>query len=133
MLKIIVGVFMVLHGLVHLLYLGQRQRFFELQPGLVWPDGAWAFSRLLGDVTTRKLAGVLLVLAAMGFVAGGVGILAGQDWWRLLVVGAAVLSAVLYILMWNGYLQQLDDQGIIGILINVAILAAVLVLRWPKF
>ena len=133
MLKIIVGVFMVLHGLVHLLYLGQSQRFFELQPGLVWPDGAWAFSRFLGDEATRKLAGVLLVLAAIGFVAGGVGILAGQVWWRMLIVGAAALSTVLYILMWNGQWQRLDDQGAIGILINMAILAAILLLRWPKF
>ena len=133
MLKIIVGVFMVLHGLVHLLYLGQSQRFFELQPGLVWPDGAWAFSRFLGDEATRKLAGVLLVLAAIGFVAGGVGILAGQVWWRMLIVGAAALSTVLYILMWNGQWQRLDDQGAIGILINMAILGAILVLRWPRF
>jgi uncharacterized membrane protein YphA (DoxX/SURF4 family) len=132
-LRIIVGVFMVLHGLVHLLYVGQSQRFFELQPGLVWPDGAWAFSRFLGDEAIRNLASVLLILVTIGFVTGGVGILAGQDWWRRLVVGAAVLSAALYILMWNGHLQRLNDQGIIGILINMAILAAVLILRWPKF
>jgi hypothetical protein len=133
MFRVIVGIFMVLHGLVHLLYVGQSQRFFELQPGLAWPDGAWAFSRFLGDEATRNLASVLLVLATIGFVAGGVGIFVKQDWWRLLVVGAAVLSAALYILMWNGHLQRLNDQGIIGILINMAILVAVLVLRWPKF
>ncbi len=131
MLRIIVGIFIVLHGLVHLLYFGQSAKYFELQPGLTWPDGAWAFSRLLGDEATSKLASVLLVLAAVGFVAGGVGILAGQAWWRSPVVGAAVLSAVLYILLWNGQLQRLNDQGIFGILINVAILIVVLVLRWP--
>jgi hypothetical protein len=30
-------------------------------------------------------------------------------------------------------MQKLDDQGAIGVLINVAILVAVLVLRWPDF
>lgn len=43
MLRIIVGVFIVLHGLVRLLYFGQSQRFFKLKPGLVWPDGSWGF------------------------------------------------------------------------------------------
>lgn len=133
MVRIIFGIFIVLHGLVHLLYLGQSQGAFELQPGLTWPDGAWAFSRVVGDETARKLASVLLVLAAIGFVAGGVGILAGQAWWRSPVVGSAVLSAILYILLWNGQVQRLDDQGAFGILINIAILIAVLVLRWPHF
>ena len=133
MLRIIFGVFMVLHGLVHLLYYGQSRRLFELQRGMVWPEGAWAFSRLLGDGTTRWLASMACVLAAAGFVAGGTGILAGQAWWRPTVVGAAAFSAVIFVLFWDGGLHKLDNQGAIAILINVAILIAVLILRWPAF
>jgi hypothetical protein len=133
MLAFIVSVFIVLHGLVHLLYFGQSWRLFELQPGMVWPDGAWAFSRLLGDQVTRWLASITCVLAAIGFVAGGAGILTRQAWWRPTVVGAAVFSSVLFILFWNGGLQKLDSQGAIAILINIAILIAVLVLRSPNF
>jgi hypothetical protein len=133
MLRLIVGVFMVLHGLVHLLYLGQSARYFELQPGMLWPDGSWAFSRLLGDETARLLANIFLVLAAMGFVAGGAGIFVRQGWWRPVVVGAAAFSAVIFILFWDGGWQHLNDKGGIGILINLAILVAVLVLRWPNF
>jgi hypothetical protein len=133
MLRIIFGVFMVLHGLVHLLYFGQSQRFFELQPGLVWPDGSWAFSVLLGDERTRLMASASCVLAAIGFVAGGVGILAGQAWWRSPVVASAAFFTVMLILLWNGQMQRLHDQGAIGVLINIVILAAVLVLRWPDF
>ena len=132
MVKVIFGVFMVLHGLVHLLYVGQSQRVFELQPGMVWPDGSWAFSGLVGDETGRKLASLLLVLAAIGFVIGGAGIFVRLSWWRVVIVGAAILSTALYILFWNGTLQNVDDQGAIGILINVAILAAVLIFRWPN-
>lgn len=132
MLRIVFGVFMVLHGLVHLLYFGQSLRSFELQPGLVWPDGSWAFAKLLGDEATRLLAGVSCVLAAIGFVAGGVGILAGQIWWRITVVGAAVFFTVMLILLWDGQMQRLGDKGLFGVLINVAILVAVLILRWPS-
>ena len=133
MVRIIVGVFIVLHGLVHLLYFGQSQGLFELQPGLVWPDGSWAFSKLLGDERTRLLASVSCVLAAIGFVAGGAGILAGQAWWRLLVVGSAAFSGFMLILLWNGQMQKLGEKGAFGVLINGAILIAVLILGWPDF
>jgi hypothetical protein len=133
MIRIMVGVFMVLHGLVHLLYFGQSAKYFELKPGMVWPDGAWAFSKLLGDKATGNLASISLILAAIGFVAGGVGIFFGQAWWRPLVVIAAAFSSIVYILFWNGSMQNLDGQGGVGILINLAILIAVLILRWPDF
>ena len=131
MLKIVFGVFLVLHGLVHLLYVGQSQRLFELQPGMAWPDGSWAFSRLLGEGGARSLASGFLVLAAAGFVGAGAGVLAGQAWWRPAVVAAAAFSAALFVLFWDGGLQNLDDKGAFALLINVAILAAVLVFQWP--
>lgn len=131
MSRFIVGVFIVLHGLVHLLYSGQSRRLFELQPGMAWPDGSWAFVKLLGDETARLLASVLYTLAAIGFVVGGVGILAKQAWWRPATIGSAIFSAVIVILFWNGQLQKLNDQGLIALIINTAILVALLVLRWP--
>ena len=133
MLRFIVAAFIVLHGLVHLLYFAQSRRLFELQPGMVWPDGSWAFSRLLGDETTRWLAGLACTLAAIGFVVGGTVILLGQDWWRPVVVAAAAFSATVFLLFWNGKTQKLAQQGAIAILINLAILFYVLVLQWPDF
>lgn len=131
MWKFIFGAFLILHGLVHMLYFGHSRRLFELAPGLGWPDGSWAFSRLLSVETARLLASVLLALAAVGFVVGGIGILAGLGWWRSLVTGSAALSIAIYLLFWNGQMTRLPDQGVIAILINLAILAAVLILRWP--
>lgn len=133
MLKFIVAIFFVLHGLVHLLYCGQSQRAFELQPGMVWPDGAWAFSRVLGEANTRLLATVLLALAALGFVAAGVGLLASWAWWRPVVVVAAVVSALIFVLFWDGAWQALANKGLVAIVINAAILAAVLLFQWPDF
>jgi hypothetical protein len=132
MIRIIFGLFLVLHGFVHLLYFGQSARYFELQPGMVWPDGAWAFSKLLGDGSTRTLASIFLVLAALGFVAGGAGILLKQAWWRPVIISVAAFSAVIYLLLWDGALQNLDDKGLIAILINAAILAALLLFQWPN-
>lgn len=133
MLSILFGIFFVLHGIVHILYFGQSVRYFELQPGMAWPDGSWAFSRLLGDAGSRNLASVLLVLAAVIFVIGGIGIFAKQAWWRLVILAAAVFSSVIYLLFWDGSWGHLDNKGGVGILINLAILLALLVFRWPKF
>jgi hypothetical protein len=121
----------VLHGLVHLLYLGQSARRFELKPGLVWPDGSWVFSKPLGDKATRNLASISCGLAAIGFIVGGAGLLISQIWWRPLVAISAVFSAVLFILFWNGKVQKLDAQGMVGVLIALAILLVVFVLQWP--
>lgn len=128
MASFIFGVLLVLHGLVHLLYFGQSARYFDLRPGMVWPDGSWAFSRLLGDGTTRSLASIVLILVSLGFLLGGAGVFSRQPWSRPAVMAAAAFSTILYLLFWDGKIQALDDQGGIGLLINLAILAALLIL-----
>jgi hypothetical protein len=120
------AIFFVLHGLVHLLYFAQSRRIFELQPDLVWPDGSWAFSKLLGNETTRRLACLMCILAAFGMIVGGIGVFLEQDWWHPMVVSAAGLSAAGYILFWNGKIQELSNQGAIGLLIDLALLALLL-------
>ena len=85
-------------------------------------------ARYLTSVCTGSL-----ILAAAGFVIGAMGIFTGQSWWRTVVVISAAFSGALYILFWNGRWQHMDAQGGIGILIDVAILAAVLIFRWPQF
>lgn len=124
MIRILFGVFVVLHGLVHLLYFGHSARLFEMQPGMVWPDGSWLFSKLVGDVTARTLANGSLILAAISLVVGGAGMIFKQAWSQPVLTGAAIFSTLIYILFWNGKMQNLDTQGGIGILINLAILAS---------
>jgi hypothetical protein len=95
------GIFLILHGLVHLLYFAQSWRLFELRPNMVWPNGAWALSHVLGDEATRRLASIALVVAAAGFVAGALGLFIQQAWWRPVVVGSAAWSTLIYILCWG--------------------------------
>lgn len=131
-MRILFGIFILLHGLVHLLYFGHSIRLFELKPGLAWPAGSWAFSKLLGDITARNLASISLILATAGLIVGSIGIFGGYSWWRPLVVGVAIFSSVVFILMWNGRLQNLDGQGWVGVLINLALLLAILIFHWPQ-
>jgi len=126
LIVILLGIFLILHGLVHLLYAGQSWRLFELRPGMLWPDGSWLFSKLTGEAATRFLASISLALAALGFVAGGVGLFLNQDGWRPVAVGAAVLSTAIFIVFWDGKLQSLDEKGGVGVLVNLAILVFLL-------
>ncbi len=132
MLRIAIAIFFMLHGLVHLLYAGHSAGMFELSSGLTWPEGSWAFSRLLGDGATRGLAASLSVLAAVIFVVGGGALLFKQAWWRPAILGAAAFSGVVYLLLWDGGLARLDDKGGVGLLINLAILAALVIFQWPS-
>lgn len=131
MLRILSGVFLMMHAVVHLLYLGQSSRMFELQTGMKWPDGSWLFARLLGNEPTRVLASVILFLVALALMAGALGLFLTQAWWRPVVVCAAALSAIAYFLLWDGAMQDLPGKGAVGVLISLAILVAVLIFRWP--
>jgi hypothetical protein len=130
--RFIIGLFIILHGFVYSLFVAQSQRLFELRPGMIWPDDSWFFSRILGEQATRWLASISFILAAIAFVAGGIGLILEQAWWRPIVVGAAIFSSVISVLFWDGRRRQLGAQGGIGLLINLVILAVLLFLGLPS-
>ena len=130
-MQIVFGIFLALHGLVHLLYAAHSRRALELQPDLRWPDDSWVFSALLGDRGIRALAAGCCALAMIGFVAGGVGTLLRQSWWRSAVLASTALSAAMVVAFWDGHLRRLDDQGLIALLLDGLILFLLVVLRWP--
>ncbi|MGB8982771.1 MAG: hypothetical protein WCC12_12915 [Anaerolineales bacterium] len=131
MLTSVTGALFVLHGLVHVLYAGQSSQFFELRRRMTWPDASWAFSKLFGDERIRQVGTIALTLTALGFVAGGLGLFLGQGWWRPFALGAALLSSVIFILLWDGKFLALPDQGLIGLLINLGILFVISIWKWP--
>lgn len=75
------------------------------------------------------LASVAYVLVAPGFAVGGLGYGIRADWWEEDVNGAAVLSAVTIVVLWDGQFDLLVEKGAVGVLIDVAILVAVVALR----
>jgi hypothetical protein len=77
------------------------------------------------------LASVACAVAALAFVVAGVALLLRQGWWRPVVVSAAAFSTLILALLWNGRMEKLADQGAVAVLINAAILVAVLAVRWP--
>jgi hypothetical protein len=125
--RILLGIFIILHGLVHLWYFTLSQRLVPFEPEMGWTGRSWLLTGILGDNTARTIASVLFVLATFGFVAGGVGYLADLAWWRTVLIVSAVLSAVTTLIFWDGSAQYIVQKGLLGFLIDIGILLWLLV------
>jgi len=122
-LGLAVAVFLVLHGVVHLWYVVLSQGWVEVEDAMGWNGQSWLLSDLLAEGTILSLASVLYVLVAVGFLAGGLGYGLGRDWATPVLVGAAVLSTVVLVVMWDGRFDLLVEKGVVGVAINVAVVA----------
>ncbi|MBN1822597.1 MAG: hypothetical protein JXR31_10775 [Prolixibacteraceae bacterium] len=126
-MKLFTGIFFILHGLIYLLYFAHSQRYFELKPGLLWPDGSWLFSKFIGEKSLRKLAGIFCILSAAGFILGGIFRLANLSLWEPVIIATSVFASLFFILLWDGKIQRLDDKGGISVVINSLIIILLLV------
>ncbi len=131
MFRVLLGVFIVLHGLVHMWYVALSQRWVAFEAEMGWTGESWLFTRLLGDEATRRLASGLCTLATLSFVAGGLGLFLQAGWWGHVVIGSAVLSTAIVLLFWDGQPEMMVEKGLIALIINGALLVALVVFHWP--
>jgi hypothetical protein len=129
MLRILVGVFILLHGLVHLWYFTLSQSLVAFQPEMGWTGRSWLLSRFVQEPTLRPIASTLYVLAAMAFILGSPGVFTGAAWMRPVLIGAAIFSSTVILLFWDGSGEMLVQKGVLGLAINLAILAVLLVFQ----
>ena len=126
-MRLALALFLVLHGLVQVFFVGWSLRRFALRPGMTWPDDSWALSRLLGERTTRPFAAAVMAFATAAFVVAGIALLLDQKAWQAIMAIALALSTGGFILFWNGKLGGLPNQGAFAVLINAALALLVLV------
>lgn len=121
------GIFLVLHGAVHFWYVVLSQGWVEADDAMGWEGRSWLLSGVLDERFILDLGSVLYVLIAIGFAAGGVGLVLSRDWWAPLLVISASFSTIVIGIMWDGAVSQLVEKGIIGILINLIIIFFIIV------
>ncbi len=129
---ILTAIFLILHGLVHFLYFGQSARFWELKPGIKWPDEAWLFAPFFRKKAIRVLACNFCILGGIGFIVSGITVFELHSNWYLLSVGSAIFSIFIYLSFWNGKLEKLNEQGVIAIIIDMIIINSIVFHHWPK-
>lgn len=131
MLRVLAGIFVILHGLVHLWYFTLSRRLVAFKPDMGWTGESWLFSGLLGDPVTRMLAALLYLLSTVAFVAGGLGTFLRAGWSPPVLTVAAILSVATIILFWDGDTRLIVQKGLLGLLISLAILVLLLTDNWP--
>lgn len=123
MLQILTGIFIILHGLVHLWYVVLSLNWVEFQPDMGWTGRSWLLSGVLQDPAMRTTSAVLFIASAIAFVISGVGILINVDWLDTVIMISAILSTMVLVVFWDGSLDMIVQKGLIGVLINLTIIA----------
>ena len=115
-IRIPLSIFLVLHGLVHLMGTVVSMQLATL-PGFAYKTTVLAGQLDLG-VSGTWILGLLWLLAGIGTAAAGGGLLARARWTQPVLLAATVLSLVLCVLDW--------EAAKMGGIIDIAILAAML-------
>lgn len=97
MVKTIVALVLLGHGIGHIM--GFLAAWTSIPMGFT--DRPWLLGDAAIDSGLGRAFGVIWLVALAGFVAAGVGLLAGQDWWKAAAVAAAVVSLVVILPWWN--------------------------------
>ena len=98
MLRTIIALVLIAHGIGHVM------GFLEAWTGIPvgFSRSPWLFSDgVLMDSTVGRAFGVLALIAMIGWVGAGLGLLGDQAWWRPLALMSAVVSLVFILPWWN--------------------------------
>jgi hypothetical protein len=100
MWQIVVGVFLIAHGLVHWVYAAPQPNMPGAEPWSFLTQ-RWLVTRTgLDQMTALKLGIALISLVTIGFGVSGIGLLTSQDWWRLAAIASSAVSLLLLALFW---------------------------------
>jgi hypothetical protein len=115
-IRIVIGLLLMIHGFAH----------WQITSGWgkVTADSAVLRALGMGDGALVSLGTALWVAALLSFNLAGIGVFAGQGWWRALAISAAVVSLLVMGLFWQ-------PNFIIGALVDGGILVALLWAHWP--
>ncbi len=125
-LRVVLAVVLVMHGLGHVLFLGPALRLVDWagQTG-----GSWLISAPLGDGPTHALGGLVWAASTVLFVVSAGGLLVSQEWWRPVALAGAVVSLFGIAVFWDGIATT---SAAFALVVDVAIIVALAVIHWPS-
>jgi hypothetical protein len=118
--------------LVFLIYPAMAQGWMPRRGGTDFTGRSWLLGNALGGPGTRTLGSYLFTGVVLLFVIAFVGMAFRQDWSTGWLYGALVLSSLGLLVMWDGHLARLPDQGLIGLLINIGLAVLMIYFGFPK-
>ncbi|MCW4012577.1 MAG: hypothetical protein NWF07_06235 [Candidatus Bathyarchaeota archaeon] len=118
----IISLFLVAHGWAHIWYVVLSRRLVEFEEWMAWTGESWILSGLLGETVRLWIATIGYAGSLLGFIASGVLLYLNKPVWRTTALASALISSATVLLFWDGELSMIKEKGIIGLLINLAIL-----------
>lgn len=132
MIRILIGIFLIAHGLVHSgLAAAPIPNDPNSTPGAFFTDAtrSWFLTGIGLNASAIRITGIVLVaLATLSFIAAGLGVFGVPGFdsiWRTITVVSAGLSLLLLAVFWHPWL-------IVGVLLNTSILISLLWAHWPS-
>ncbi len=127
MLKIVIGLVLVAHGIGHIM--GPLKVFGIAAANPGWDGSSWILTGLTGTSAAQAVGVVLWFIALVGFVALGLVVLGvlPEGWWAPLAVVSSIASLAGIVLFPIAF-PTFSTIG--ALVIDVAVLAAALWLDW---
>jgi hypothetical protein len=125
-LKLLIATIVLAHGVGHLLFLAPTLRI------AAWAGQSghsWALAPLIGDGLARATGGLIWVSAIGLFVAAVGGFVLDAEWWRPVAMGAAVVSVIGIVVMWDGIAPS---SAVFALVVDLVVLVALTWARWPS-
>ena len=127
-MNLLVGLFLLAHGLIHLSYLAPAPSPGAGRPE--WPfdmANSWLVTNLGMSADLIRPLGTLLVVVVAGTLGAAglatLGVLVPQEWWKPFVIVGAVASAVTLAIFFHPWI-------VIGIAIDLVLLWVVMGAGW---
>ena len=115
MWQIVIGVFLIAHGLVHWVYAAPQPNAPGAEPWSFLTQ-RWLVTKAGFDqAMALKLGIALILLVTIGFAASGIGLLTSQEWWRIMAIASSAISLLLLALFWHNWM-------IAGPILNIGII-----------
>lgn len=127
MVKIVIAVVLLAHGIGHVLGPLQVAKVAQVNP--TWTGDSWLLTGVAGQTVSNVIGLVLWVAAMVGFVAAAAVVMGWlpASWWVPLAVGSSVVSLLAIALFPNAF-PLTSTVG--AVVVDVVVLAAVVVLKW---
>lgn len=127
MLKIIIGLVLLAHGIGHSMGLLQIFKVASVNPQ--WHGDSWLLTGVAGPTVTQAVGAILWTIAIIGFAAVA-GVVVGwlpAEWWQPLAIASSVVSLV-GIVFFPIAFPLFSTLGAAAV--DVVVLAAVLWFHW---
>ena len=129
MLKNILSIVVILHGMVHAWYILLLTKAVKYVPEMGWTGESWLIPGLPDNPTLRNVAVLLYSLAGGLFVISGIGLMTNVTWTRSFLVASAILSSILLVIFFDAHWEMFVQKGFVCLIINVVIIIAIILTK----